>query len=87
LIHRKNIHFSKLIKAGGGLKEFNFRRPNGPQGQIYHVDVSDTRGNRIFFAMHLDQDHWKLENIPLPEWVRESEPLLLKAIAEGEQEV
>ena len=40
----KNIHFTRLIKAAGRLREFNFRKlPD----HLFHVDVSDERGNRI----------------------------------------
>lgn len=37
----KNVQFSKLIKAEGRLREFNFRKSNGIIGPVYHVDVSD----------------------------------------------
>jgi hypothetical protein len=50
----KNVQFSKLIKAEGRLREFNFRKSNGIGGPVYHVDVSDDRGNRYYINMLLE---------------------------------
>ena len=45
----KNIQFSKLIKANGKLKEFNFRKINDQKKEQFTVDVVDERDSRVFF--------------------------------------
>ena len=55
----KNVQFSKLIKAEGRLREFNFRKSNGIAGPVYHVDVSDDRGNRYYINMLLEDNTGK----------------------------
>ncbi|MEI6950159.1 hypothetical protein V9K67_23440 [Paraflavisolibacter sp. H34] len=68
----KNIHFTRLIKAAGRLREFNFRKlPD----HLFHVDVSDERGNRIMFTMQrAENNDWKIvEDAPLPQWVSGTE--------------
>ena len=47
----KNIQFTKLVKAEGRLREFNFRKQNKLEDSVFTVDVSDDRGNRIIFSM------------------------------------
>jgi hypothetical protein len=67
----KNIQFSKLIKAEGRLREFNFRKVNGLHEELFTVDVSDDRGNRIMFKMRKEGNEWLiLTEQPLPEWVK-----------------
>jgi hypothetical protein len=79
----KNIQFSKLLKADGRLREFNFRKLNGLQdGQTFTVDVSDERGNRILFRMQKLEDAWRLEPQQLPRWIRENETNLHELIEE-----
>ncbi|HMC86162.1 MAG TPA: hypothetical protein VKI61_11580 [Chitinophagaceae bacterium] len=68
----KNIQFTKLIKADGHLREFNFRKLNGFQDELFTVDVSDDRGNRIMFRMKKDGT-WKIIPQPMPEWVFKNE--------------
>lgn len=69
----RNIQFTKLIKADGRIREFNFRKTAGLQGDLFSVDVSDDRGNRIMFRMHKQEGAWKIMDQPLPEWIREKE--------------
>ena len=69
----KNIQFTKLVKAEGRLREFNFRRVNGLHEAVFTVDVSDDRGNRIMFRMEKIDERWKIQEQALPEWVRVSE--------------
>ncbi len=69
----KNIQFTRLVKADGHLREFNFRRLNGPQEELFTVDVSDDRGNRIMFRMQKEGTTWKIVKQPLPEWVFKNE--------------
>ena len=66
-------HFTKLLKAGGRLREFNFRKINNmPEEGWFHIDVADDRGERIQFKLH---GRGMLEtNIfpPMPSWVEDS---------------
>ena len=54
----RNIQFTKLIKAEGRLREFNFRKVNGLLEELFTVDVSDDRGNRIMFKMQKQGNEW-----------------------------
>ena len=56
----KNIQFTRLLKADGRLKEFNFRKINGIKEGMFTVDVSDDRGNRIIFRMQKEDNGWKI---------------------------
>lgn len=74
------IHFTKLIKSGGRLREFNFRKLVSPNNNLFHVDVSDDRGNRIIFKVRKENGVWKIEETGLPKWVYEVEANLQDAI-------
>ncbi|RYZ78979.1 MAG: hypothetical protein EOP04_28630 [Proteobacteria bacterium] len=66
----KNIQFTKVIKAEGRMREFNFRKPNGREQALCTVDVSDDRGHRIVFNMQKEDNSWKiLSHPPVPAWV------------------
>ncbi len=79
----KNIQFSKLIKAEGRLREFNFRKVNGLHEELFTVDVSDDRGNRIMFKMRKEANEWLLQTEqPLPEWVKSNTVKFNEAIEE-----
>jgi len=78
----KNIQFSRLIKADGRLKEFNFRKINGLHQSVFTIDVSDDRGYRIMFKMEKKDGLWKLIDEPLPAWIRESESNFHEVIEE-----
>ena len=69
----KNIHFTKLIKVDGKLKEFNFRKPNGKQEGLFTVDVIDERVNRIIFNMEKTSDQWRIITPAVPTWITGSE--------------
>jgi hypothetical protein len=72
--------FTKLVKAGDRLREFNFRRP-GQAPDLFHVDVSDERGSRHMFKMHkAEADQWKIDASNLPPWIYEAEEKLSEAI-------
>jgi hypothetical protein len=82
----KNIQFSRHIKAGAQLKEFNFRKRAVLTGPEYSIDVSDERGNRFSFTMHLKDDHWKIQEPTAQSWIREAEPLLSAEIEQQESQ-
>ncbi|HVY76626.1 MAG TPA: hypothetical protein VG890_17475 [Puia sp.] len=84
VIQNRNIQFTKLIKADGRLREFNFRKINGGlQGELFTVDVSDDRGNRIMFRLYKEGNEWAiLPEQSLPEWVTVSVPRFNESIEE-----
>ena len=78
----RNIQFSRLVKADGRLREFNFRKVNGLQEEFFTVDVSDDRGNRLMFKMQKKDGSWKIMEQPLPDWIRNGEPSFHELIEE-----
>jgi hypothetical protein len=79
----RNIQFTKLIKAEGHLREFNFRKVNGLHEELFTVDVSDDRGNRIMFKMRKEGNEWFIDtDHPIPDWVRNYIPRYNEAIEE-----
>jgi hypothetical protein len=79
----KNIQFTKLIKADGRLREFNFRRYNsGGTPAIFSVNVVDNRDNRIIFEMQKEDNAWKITKQPLPQWILENEQNFNECIEE-----
>lgn len=77
----KNIHFTKLLKVNGRLREFNFRKIPGTT-ELFHIDVSDDRGNRIMFKMQKEDGHWQIVSQELPQWVLDSKQKLEELIHE-----
>lgn len=70
----KNVQFTKLIKAEGRLREFNFRNHFNPfQKDVCSVNVTDDRGNRIIFEMQKQDTGWKIAPSQLPMWILENE--------------
>ena len=83
MLFQKNIQFSRLIKADGMLREFNFRKHRDPQGGVlFSVDVADLRNNRIFFKMQQKETSWRIVQTAVPEWVRTNEEKLHQTIEE-----
>jgi hypothetical protein len=78
----RNIQFTKLIKANGRLREFNFRKSNGLGEGSFTIDVSDDRGNRIIFYMQKSDNYWKIKEQQLPAWIWESEGKFNELISE-----
>jgi hypothetical protein len=76
----KVIHFTRLIKAGGRLREFNFRKLRGVEQEMFTVDTVDDRGNRILFRMIKENNQWTILQQILPGWIAESELKLNEAI-------
>jgi hypothetical protein len=80
----KNIQFSRQIKSGAQLKEFNFRKRSTLTATEYSIDVSDERGNRFSFTMQLREGHWKIQESSVLPWIREAETLLSTEIEQQE---
>ena len=80
----RNIQFTKLVKADGRLREFNFRKSNGLQEGLFTVDVSDDRGNRLVFKMEKEGSEgiWKILKQQLPTWIWENEAVFHALIEE-----
>lgn len=78
----RNVQFTKMVKANGRLKEFNFRKIKKDDQELFTVDVSDDRGNRIIFSMEKSDGHWAIREAALPEWVTENESKLSDLIIE-----
>jgi hypothetical protein len=78
----KNIQFTKLIKANGRLKEFNFRKLNDHKEGMFTVDVVDERDSRVFFSIQKIDNSWKVIKQPLPQWVLENEEIFHEVIEE-----
>ena len=78
----KNVHFTKLVKIADRLREFNFRRVPDATEQLFHVDVSDDRGNRIVFRLRKQDNHWQIAEQSLPQWIYSTEKVLNDVISE-----
>jgi hypothetical protein len=78
----RNVHFTKLVKIADRLREFNFRRVPDPSEQLFHVDVSDDRGNRIVFRLRKEGNQWHITEQGLPQWLYSTEDRLSEVISE-----
>jgi len=77
-----NISFSKVIKLGDRLREFNFRKI--PASDNYSINVSDDKGQRILFSLlKSSENNWIVEGQNLPLWLQFSESVLAAAIDEN----
>lgn len=77
----KVVHFTRLIKAGGRLREFNFRKFRDAEIDTFSVDTVDDRGNRLLFRMQKSSNnHWTLLQQIFPKWIPENETKLHDAI-------
>ena len=82
-----NIAFTKIIRLGTRLWEFNFRKLPGDH-QNFHADVTDAKGDRIQFSMHKNAHGvWRTTGNKLPLWIADGEQTLGTAIEEGMSEV
>ena len=82
---KKNVQFTKLIKAGGRLREFNFRKSEGTAGAIFNVDVPDERDNRYYIVFKQVATEWTVEKTNLPSWLVDALPQIEIAIKESEK--
>ncbi len=79
---KKAVQFSLLIKAGGRLREFNFRKLKSPDEELFSVDVCNERGDRIIFNMHKADNDWEMTENNLPKWITESKITIRHAVDE-----
>jgi hypothetical protein len=81
-----STYFSKVIKAGDKLREFNFRQTNLNDDSRYTIDVPDDKGNRITFSIYRNADaEWKVAAQLMPIWVHNAEQELAVAIEENNE--
>jgi len=81
-----STYFSKLIKAGDRLREFNFRQTYLNDASRYSIDVPDDKGNRILFSIYKNANgEWKVAAQLMPMWVHNAEPDLAEAIEENNE--
>ena len=79
-------YFSKLIKAGGQLREFNFKLASINDANRYIVDVPDDKGGRIMFSIYKNvDDEWQIAAQLMPLWIHEAEHVLGEAIEENRE--
>lgn len=79
-----STYFSKVIKAGDRLREFNFRQTNINDNSRYTIDVPDDKGNRIMFSIYKNaSSEWKISAQLMPMWVHDAESELAVAIEEN----
>ncbi len=78
--HPKNIQFTKLIKAGGRLREFNFRKSQGLHDKMFTIDVANERGDRFYLIFRLKDQHWMQETKNLNSLIEEVLPQIVEAI-------
>lgn len=76
----KMIQFTRLVKAEGRLREFNFRKVKSPEEETFSVNVCDERGDRIFFNMQKKENAWTIIPGELPNWVLQNENNLNETI-------
>lgn len=79
----RNIQFTRLVRAEGRLREFNFRKFNAETGEwLFSIDVVDDRGNRIMFRMKKEDNAWKIQPGQFPAWVINNEHYFNELIEE-----
>lgn len=82
-----STYFSKLIKAGDRLREFNFRQASINDNSRYTIDVPNDNGTRIIFSVYKNADgEWKIAAQLMPMWVHNAEGDLANAIEENMKE-
>ena len=67
------VQFTRLVKAEGQLREFNFRKLTNPGEELFSVNVCNERGDRIIFNIHKKDNGWKIQSTEIPRWVLQSE--------------
>ncbi|MCF3109335.1 hypothetical protein LL912_11135 [Niabella sp. CC-SYL272] len=80
----KIVHFTRLIKINGRLREFNYRKNNNAGSYVFDVDTADDRGNRLFFRLLKEDNEWQLTSkMSMPEWITDNRELLIAELEEG----
>jgi hypothetical protein len=69
----KMVQFTRLVKADGQLKEFNFRKLKTPGDPLFTVNVCTERGDRIIFNIEKKDNNWRIQKGDFPNWVMQNE--------------
>ena len=77
----KNITFTRLVRTGNRLREFNFRRRSD---NTYDCDVSGDYNERFFFKMIHGGEKWQIHAKHIPEWIIDVEFLIDENLKEEE---
>ncbi len=77
---KRNLQFTRLIKADGRLREFNFTRLTGLMDGFFNMDVVDELGNRIIFQLKQNGSDWDVLEPQLPNWITSNINILQEAI-------
>ena len=80
-----NVTFSKYVKMNGRLWEVNYRKLSRGTN-LFYADTATLQGERIYFEMELQEGSWKMKGSNIPQWLREYEQHIGKAIDQGMQE-
>jgi len=80
MVALRNIQFTKLIKTGGRLREFNFRKSKGKEGPMFTIDVADPKDERHYLIFRYKENRWVLEKKNLVAWIEEALPQIAVAI-------
>ena len=78
----KNVQFTRLLKADGRLREFNFRKLGGLQKGMFSVDKVDARSNRLNLKKKKDDATWKIVEKDVAGWITDSSAHLHEKIEE-----
>ncbi len=76
----KNIQFTRLIKAGGRLREFNFRKSQGLNNALFSIDVVSDNSDRHYLLFSQVNGTWILETKKMIPWIEEVLPQIEEAI-------
>jgi hypothetical protein len=68
----KMVQFTRLVKAEGQLREFNFRKLKSDD-PLFTVNVCTERGDRVIFNMVKKDNNWKIQDQEIPKWIIQSE--------------
>ena len=80
----KIIHFSRLVKINGRLREFNFKKNNNAGEYVFDVDTADDRGNRLFFRLNKNNNEWTITSTQtIPEWIGQHIEQLVTELEDG----
>ncbi|MFT3679332.1 MAG: hypothetical protein QM791_03615 [Ferruginibacter sp.] len=78
-----NLQFTRLLKADGRLREFNFtKQARQQQPLLFCVDVTDNNFHRVYFDMLKENNNWRIVQQQIPAWVLENENNLHLVIEE-----
>lgn len=80
----KIIHFTKLVKINGRLREFNYKKNNTAGDYVFDIDSADERGNRVFFRLYKNENEWAITSKhPLPDWIEAHKEAIISGLEEG----